>query len=418
MSGRYVIVQMNNGEDSALNLREVRAFKSEIDPTLCHLPEARGGSVIKILQTNQDWLLKDTQADCHAACLAHPECQYYQWYDRLSKDKANRCYLLADQEEILQDQPEFIQFGAKRCSSSPPDPIDVFFETFGEGAGNGGRDAFSQDYVDALTTAIQAEDLFYAGLHQEAAHMISAIWERFPAGTDAWGPIMGEAGKHGEKDSDPYPLLRMVEDMNLFRLVGEIPEQAKYNATITVVMAKADTVLPTSWNDFDLQTGLLKPGHGVRKVVGFNDHMLADHHKVIFDALRTWIAYIEDAVAEAQIDFTLRVIEADDPVSCPFRLTDEGQIGKFSISCGYPFDNVMSNLPSDVIETTKWYFMAYPYIPKELTNYTDFQGLHDFENINAAWGGTGGCCGGKVMWFGNEMGWTGENTDNLLGNFR
>jgi len=190
------------------------------------------------------------------------------------------------------------------------------------------------------------------------------------------------------------------------------------NATITVVMAKADTVLPASWDDFDLQTGLLKPGHGVRKVVGFNDHMLAGHHKVIFDALRTWIAYIEDAVAEAQIDFTLRVIEADDPVSCPFRLTDEGQIGKFSISCGYPFDNVMSNLPSDVIETTKWYFMAYPYIPKELTNYTDFQGLHDFENINAAWGGTGGCCGGKVMWFGNEMGWTGENTDNLLGNFR
>merc|ERR1712037_765704 len=57
----------------------------------------------------------------------------------------------------------------------------------------------------------------------------------------------------------------------------------------------------------------------------------------------------------------------------------------------------MNNLPDDVLETTKWYFMAYPYIPKELTNYTDFQGLHDFENINAAWGGTGGCCGGKVM---------------------
>ena len=78
----------------------------------------------------------------------------------------------------------------------------------------------------------------------------------------------------------------------------------------------------------------------------------------------------------------------------------------------------MNSLPDDVLETTKWYFMAYPYIPKELTNYTDFQGLHDFQNIGAAWGGTGGCCGGKVMWFGNEMGWTGENTDNLLGNFR
>ena len=395
----------------------VAPFKSEVDPTLCHLAEARGGSHVTILQTKKNWLSKDTQADCHAACLAHPECQYYQWYNHLSLDKANRCYLLADQNENVQDE-EFLQYGAKRCPSSPPDPLDVFFEMFGQGAANGGRDAFSPDYVTALTTAIQAEDLFYAGLHQETADLIAATWESFPVGTEAWGPIMGEAGKHGEKDSDPYPLLRMVEDMNLFRLVGEIPDQAKYNATITVVMAKADTVLPTSWDDFDLSTGLLKPGHGVRKIVGFNDHMLADHHKVIFDALRTWIAYIEDAVAEAQIDFTLRVIEADDPVICPFRLTEEGQIGKFSISCGYPFGNVMNNLPDDVLETTKWYFMAYPYIPKELTNFTDFQGLHDFENINAAWGGTGGCCGGKVMWFGNEMGWTGENTDNLLGSFR
>ena len=57
----------------------------------------------------------------------------------------------------------------------------------------------------------------------------------------------------------------------------------------------------------------------------------------------------------------------------------------------------MNSLPDDVLETTKWYFMAYPYIPKELTNYTDFQGLHDFQNIGAAWGGTGGCCGGLAM---------------------
>ena len=144
-------------------------------------------------------------------------------------------------------------------------------------------------------------------------------WEKFPAGTNSWGPIMGEAGKHGEKDSDPYPLLRMVDDMNWFRLNGNIPDHPKYNATITVVMAKADTVLPTSWDDFDLETGYIKPGKGVSKVVGFNDHMTADHHKVIFDALRTWIAYIEDAVAEAQIEFTLKVIESDDPVHCDFR---------------------------------------------------------------------------------------------------
>ena len=100
------------------------------------------------------------------------------------------------------------------------------------------------------------------------------------------------------------------------------------------------------------------------------------------------------------------------------RLREPGQIGKFEIDCGYPFDNVMQNLPKDVLANTQWYFMAYPYIPKELVNCPDFQGLKDFDDIGAAWGGTGGCCGGMAMWFGNEMGWTGENTGNMLGSFR
>ena len=65
----------------------------------------------------------------------------------------------------------------------------------------------------------------------------------------------------------------------------------------------------------------------------------------------------------------------------------------------------MENLPKDVLANTQWYFMAYPYIPKELVNYQDFQGLKDFDDIGAAWGGTGGCCGGKAMWFG--MRWAG-----------
>ena len=272
--------------------------------------------------------MRDTQASCHDTCLAHPDCQYYQWYDPLSTNQGNKCFLLSTQEEELEDK-QFLQYGAKRCDSTPADPLDTFFETFGQGSGNGGRDNFSPDYVEALTAAIHAEDLFYSGLYQETAALIISIWEKFPVGTDAWGPIMGEAGKHGEKNSDPYPLLRMVEDMNRFRLEGEIPDHPKYNATITVVMAKANTVLPTKWDDFDVKTGFLKPDRGVRKVVGFNDHMTANHHKVIYDSLRTWIAYIENAVAEAQIDFTLKVIEADDPVECDFRLTQKKSGNKF-----------------------------------------------------------------------------------------
>merc|ERR550519_2889642 len=100
--------------------------------------------------------------------------------------------------------------------------------------------------------------------------------------------------------------------------------------------------------------------------------MLNDNHKVLHDSLITWISYIENAVAEGYIKFKLKVIEADDPVNCEFSLTEEGKFGKFKINCGYPFDGVMKNLPDDVLEDTKWFFMSYPYLPKELVNYPDF----------------------------------------------
>ena len=130
---------------------------------------------------------------------------------------------------------------------------------------------------------------------------------------------MGQAGKHGEKNADPYALIRMVEDMATFQLAGSVPAVPKYRVIITVVLAKAKTVLPTSWDDFDLQLGGMKPNAGVPKVVGFNDHMLDDNNKVIRDSLITWIAYIENAVAEGNIDFELKVIEADDTINCDFR---------------------------------------------------------------------------------------------------
>ena len=65
----------------------------------------------------------------------------------------------------------------------------------------------------------------------------------------------------------------------------------------------------------------------------------------------------------------------------------------------------MENLTKDVLANTQWYFMAYPYIPKELVNYPDCQGLKDFDDIGAAWGGTGRCCGERQC--GLEMRWAG-----------
>ena len=306
----------------------VAPWRQLVDLRVCPLFSAQGGEPINILKTGIDFLQKDSQAGCHAACRAHSACLHYHWYDLLAGDKAHRCYLLASQDGKLITE-DFLQSGSKHCDLSP-DPLDTYFSLFGQdnnpngqNAGNGGRDSYGLAYVEALTAAIQAEDLYFAGLHQEAANLVASVWEKFPVGAEIWGAITEESYKNGAQHGGPYPLLRMVDDMNRFRLDGDIPATPKYNATMTVVLARAETILPTAWDDFDLTTGVLKPGRGVRKLVGFNDYMNANNHQIIHDSLRSQIAYIVDAVAEGQIKITLKVIEAYDPVNCYFRCCDK-----------------------------------------------------------------------------------------------
>ena len=87
--------------------------------------QAYGGNAIRILQTGESFLLTESQPKCHAACLAHPECLYYQWYDALSVDNANKCILLSSQNSQVIDE-EFLQYGAKSCDLTPTNPVDFF----------------------------------------------------------------------------------------------------------------------------------------------------------------------------------------------------------------------------------------------------------------------------------------------------
>ena len=197
--------------------------------------------------------------------------------------------------------------------------LDIFFEEFGNGAANGGRDNFKVEYVEAVTTAIEAEDLFHSGLYKEANDAVKNLWEKHPTGSDVWdwnNPDMRPT-LQGFSFTHPYALLRMVEDMSSFQLTGTIqPAGPKNKMIITVVLAKMKAIIPTSWNDFFLQNGTMRPNVGVTKTIPFDEKLLADDYKIVQENLKTWIAYIENVVVQGHIEFQVKVIESDDPLQC------------------------------------------------------------------------------------------------------
>ena len=86
--------------------------------------------------------------------------------------------------------------------------------------------------------------------------------------------------------------------------------------SLTVVLAKMKAIIPTSWNDFFLQNGTMRPNVGVPKTIPFDEKLLADDYKIIQENLKTWIAYIENVVVQGHIEFQVKVIESDEPLQC------------------------------------------------------------------------------------------------------
>ena len=206
------------------------------------------------------------------------------------------------------------------CDIEECSALDIFFLEYGNGAANCGRDNFNSEYVEAATAAIEAEDLFHAGLYKEANDKVKDLWKKHPTGSEVWGRESMTPNIQGWSWAHPYALLRMVEDMSSFRLTADnVPASPKNQMVITVVLAEMETILPRSWNDFSLEDGTMKENFGVSKTIPFYEKMLEDDYKIIRENLKAWIAYLENVVAQGHIEFQVKVVKTVKPLNCSIR---------------------------------------------------------------------------------------------------
>ena len=386
------------------------------------------GDPIKTLQTGELFLIKASQEECHRACLAHKDCQFYAWYDPRSSLNPEKCFLRKNKKEVVKE--DYLKYGSKTCQGSRENALDTFF-----GACNGGRDVFNLEHVEALTTAIEADDLFHAGLYKESKDAVHNIWEKYPPGSNVWSDhIFSQAGKNGEwRWADPYALLRMVDDMASFKLTGNVTVSPQNQLVITVLLAKTKITLPRSWQDFHLENGTLKTNAGVTKVVEFYDKTFENNYKIIHENLKTWVAYNENALFQGKVDVQVEVIEVDEPMNCNLRyllvileiiynfsfvvrLKEPEKIGELTWQCN--FDRVLWNLPNDVVANSQWYILMFPHYAKELVGFKDFQNFypHCMSFSGFAFAKTRST--NAPLFFMCEDNWIGAWIDNLSGGFR
>merc|ERR1719153_1951464 len=75
---------------------------------------------------------KNSPAECQALCTANPKCNFFGW-----KAKSKECWMKTG---ISRRVPQEGTISGPACRINP---LDIFFQTYGIGAGNGGRDKFS-----------------------------------------------------------------------------------------------------------------------------------------------------------------------------------------------------------------------------------------------------------------------------------
>ena len=88
-------------------------WRQEVKQSSCAMEVAYTGDHIKIVQTGEMFLITADQEDCHRACLVHPECEYYAWYDAMSLTYPGKCFLQKNKKIKMKEN--FLQFGSKTC---------------------------------------------------------------------------------------------------------------------------------------------------------------------------------------------------------------------------------------------------------------------------------------------------------------
>ena len=265
------------------------------------------------------------------------------------------------------DDPTEAGAPTARCARplvEPETELSTFFDLHGR------RAAFSPLEVDAVTTFINAESLYFQCDYRGANDILAPFWQRHPRGEAEWTPSASPAAPGGTNVGNPrvYHALGMLTEAVKHRLTSiQTPEPSKVVMTV-VLVGCSKGLQARSQAELDEGTGIeiensLDPGlrNGAEE-------------RVLESSIRLFREYMR-AITEGRLDVQPRVVELLDV--CLPAATAAGTPPTARIAS---FDAMWAAIPEPIKATTDYWWAIYPsHIPEHAafreTEFSDSSGM-------------------------------------------
>ncbi len=216
----------------------------------------------------------------------------------------------------------------------------------------------SRHHRAALETFLEAEALTLGGEYARAERVLSALWRRYPVGSEAWTQLPSRLEGVFLGTPPCYYALRMLTDIARWRLERGERRRSKggpvQHLRLTVVLIGEGTGLEPA------DPGQLARGEGRPVVRELDPRLLADDHALVHESLalfREYVALLTDGRLGLEVD--VRVLES---LSVPL---DVGvRDGRRHAGLADPAP-VFAHLPPEVLLATDWWWVLHPtHIPR------------------------------------------------------
>lgn len=216
----------------------------------------------------------------------------------------------------------------------------------------------SQHYRAALETFLEAEALTLRGEYARAERVLTALWKRYPVGSEAWAQLPNRLEGVFLGTPPCYYALRMLTDITRWRIEGgerrrpkSAPEQ---HLRLTVVLIGEGEGLEPA------DSGQLARGEGRPVVRKLDPRLLEDDHALVHESLalfREYVALLTGGRLGLEVD--VRVLEE---LRVPL---DAGvRDGRQHAGLADP-EPVFASLPPEVLLASDWWWVLHPsHVPR------------------------------------------------------
>jgi hypothetical protein len=224
-----------------------------------------------------------------------------------------------------------------------------------------GLENFSEHYIDAFSTLIEAKRLMRRGMHEAADELLDRLWAKYPTGDFQWSQLPTRPFGINLGSPPCYYALRMLTDtVDWHQENPGFVEPARTGRMTVLLVGQSSGIEPRNHQE-------IKQGSGVFVEHVLEPSLLDDDSDLIRGSLQQFREYVI-AMTGGDLGIDIEVVH----------LPDLEVSVQASVSSGVHFatmtdvSQVWEALDDEVLRDSDWYWLIYPsHVPDHHSDFAD-----------------------------------------------